>query len=622
MLSPEDDLKYIHAIIRKPQSGKTFICLKSIAKTLNMMHIILTMNTILSNDQFTDRCQEFADESSGINEAECEKIFKDKYIIFNSRNTKEKSHVKTVTSLKNEIVKNDKIIVIMCAHPKRFKNSILELLEELKDSRSFNKKIVIHIDEAHAYVEKHRKHITEWNNYEIVDHIRCYTATHLKLWKDEHSLWNNLYIIDVQEQYNIVKNDKYFGVKDAEIINFTDVDQFVDTSIPQSIIDHCTPTPPHKSWYTQETKTFANGDEYSYMCFLRSVLTHIKTNNSIQNDKFTYNFIPAYNRVVSHLGIAYEVSRAFPNALIVIFNGNKTIGHSYYYKKEYRKLPFGNEISEKIQTLRQSYPNIPIFITGFTCVSMSVTLINQNIGNFDNMIMSHEQYDNQPDILYQMCRFLFSYKHWHENNINIIKKTKIYCRHPNIIDKCIKYEQIIENIEDNLSGSLRTSQEVQGGLKPSEIKKKPKKDECIEKYATCKIKTFTIDDIESDKDTWNKIEKFYKEITGKKITTKSIPDIKDGFYICSTTGKAHVHHIETFRDDGEGKSRGVLHFWRPTSNFQLCPNTYKYIRLYIGYENLKCPTKYTVYARYLILEENEIVKNHLETKRKPKPKIK
>ena len=49
-----DDEKYLYAIIRKPQEGKTFICIKDIEQNPNHLHIIITMNTIKSTNQFLE----------------------------------------------------------------------------------------------------------------------------------------------------------------------------------------------------------------------------------------------------------------------------------------------------------------------------------------------------------------------------------------------------------------------------------------------------------------------------------------------------------------------------------------------------------------------------------------
>ena len=45
----------LRLIIRKPQSGKTYICIKDIETTPTDLHIVMTMNTIKSNKQFLGR---------------------------------------------------------------------------------------------------------------------------------------------------------------------------------------------------------------------------------------------------------------------------------------------------------------------------------------------------------------------------------------------------------------------------------------------------------------------------------------------------------------------------------------------------------------------------------------
>ena len=54
----DNDIKHLYAIIRKPQEGKTFICLKNISMNNDNIHIIVTMNTIKSNNQFFERAFE------------------------------------------------------------------------------------------------------------------------------------------------------------------------------------------------------------------------------------------------------------------------------------------------------------------------------------------------------------------------------------------------------------------------------------------------------------------------------------------------------------------------------------------------------------------------------------
>ena len=583
-----DDLKHIKAVIRKPQSGKTYVCLKSIANASDSIHIILTMNTLIATDQFKERCA---------------KDFKDKYIIHNS---KKKNDLLDVSNA----IKLGKInIVIMCAHSVRFKKSIGELLRILVDSRSFNKSIIIHIDEAHAYIEKNREIITDWNKSPIVSNIICYTGTHLKLWKKDDILWNNIYIVDISEQYEIIKNNKYFGVKNAQIINFENVTETIDMKIPAQIVEVCKAK--KINWYTKTATTFSNGDEFSYLCYVKSVLKHLCNQKLVKNNSFSYNFIPAYNRVMTHIFIRDLIKEIFDEAIVVIFNGNLSVKNKYYYKNESYDLSTDSEISKKIENIMIKYPNKPIFITGFNCLSMSVTLINENTGNFDNMIMSHEQYITHPDVLYQMCRFLFSYISWKDINIKKIKKTKIFTRYLNVINKCIEYEEKVEYIEDNLSGSVRSQDEVSGDLKP-EIKTVIKINDNIKEYAKCEIKTFTVDDEEEEKAVWERLKKFYNNFVGKKLNANKIPDKINNFYHCSTTKNKTINQKDELKRTIEAMSS--------TSNFILKSGNYKYTRLYVGYDDITKPHQYAIYLRYMTLENNEIVNEHLENKKVKVPK--
>ena len=82
----------------------------------------------------------------------------------------------------------------MCAHKKRFDYSIINLIEELIDSKKFNKQIKVHIDEAHAYIPAYRQNIIQINNLEIVERIQAYTATPFSMWNDDSPLFNKIYV--------------------------------------------------------------------------------------------------------------------------------------------------------------------------------------------------------------------------------------------------------------------------------------------------------------------------------------------------------------------------------------------------------------------------------------------
>ena len=73
-------------------------------------------------------------------------------------------------------------VVIMCAHPKRFDSSIYDILSDVSADTRLRRKIVIHIDEAHAYVPAYRRQISEMNGEEVTERIYLYSATPFSIW--------------------------------------------------------------------------------------------------------------------------------------------------------------------------------------------------------------------------------------------------------------------------------------------------------------------------------------------------------------------------------------------------------------------------------------------------------
>ena len=89
------ECKHLYAIIRKPQEGKTFICINNIKQNPKTIHIIFTMNTIKSNKQFFERAnQEFGDN----------------LIILNSEKKTDASHSNDVLDVIDNLIKDNKII--------------------------------------------------------------------------------------------------------------------------------------------------------------------------------------------------------------------------------------------------------------------------------------------------------------------------------------------------------------------------------------------------------------------------------------------------------------------------------------------------------------------------------
>ena len=431
-------MKSLNAIIRKPQEGKTFICLESVNRAPEKIHLIVTMNTIKSNLQFFQRASVKFDKNNIC-------IFNSRYVRKDER--KEYNHTDNLKDLEKYISTGIRI-VIMCAHYKRFYESILGLLPKLE---KYKKQVVIHIDEAHTYVPSYRKQVSEMNSYAFVEKLYLYSATPFKILdssRKSEELFRSLYIVDIESEFGIKRSSDYFGVKNCNIIHI-ERENRINPKIDKRLLDKWGETVKNPNWYGVDFP-FLLGNEKKFMGYINYILTHLKT--TIKQDEFSYNFIPAYVRKVTHYGIMENILKEYVKAIVIIVNGNGTKG--YYNKNGKIKeetITHNNEPSIQIENYVKG-KKCPVFVTGFHCVGMSVTLINENLGNFDNVIISHEHYRNLPDVLYQLCRFVFNYINWKRRDK--IKKTNIYCRYKRCVDICLNYERQIEIIEETMKGTI------------------------------------------------------------------------------------------------------------------------------------------------------------------------
>lgn len=593
--------KYLYAIIRKPQEGKTFICLENISINPKYYHFIITMNTIKSNLQFFNR-------------AKCK--FGSNICVFNSKETKKDQtpdflHAKDVMGIKKHLRGGSKV-VIMCAHQKRFNSCIIELLNEIEDSIAIKKQVIIHIDEAHAYVPTFRDKVVEMNNMSVTERIYMYSATPFNIWTNKHSvinkdqLFKNIFVVDVEAEFKIKISNKYFGVKSC---------QYVVEAVTYPMIDEIIPNNFIKRWGNQKQITNVNndgteywytnswpfdiGDEIKMLSFTKHTLQMLN-GKEIHNDKFSFNFVPGFVRKLTHYCIMETVLKIYCRALVIIINGDGTqlfLMNDLVLTGE--SIPSLNEPSDQIEYCIKKYPERPVFITGFHCVGMSVTFINESIGNFDNVIFSHEHYMERPDVTYQLCRFLFNYASW--KSPENIKKTKLYVRNYNIIQNCLDYEKQIDIICRDMSGSLRTMEEVVGQVKLKERKiPKERKYDSLEPYCKCNLKTISVDDEDEADEKLEKVKDYYKNFMGKDLSGKAHPkkgeNIKDTdpkydkFYHCSTTGK-----LQVFFNTSELKK--TINSWKNTSNFQLNKNTTKYARVYVAYDDIDDSSEYKWFIR-------------------------
>lgn len=609
----DDDIENkLSLVVRKPQEGKTFICISNITKDITKnIHLVLTMNTLASGMQFFGRMEESVGSS--------------RIIVFNSKKSTAGNchHAKSIVELLELVRTNNNIkVIVCCAHETRIRKSIPKLLTCAMDSISFtqeNRKFVIHIDESHKYIPENRSFVRDFNTSHIVTDIIGYSGSPDKIWVTDRNdiLFHRIHITDVQKELDIIRSPDYFGVNRCEFniyddINYDDLvsSANLNTFIPRIVFERaCMGPKNHSEWY-EARFPFDIGNEILLLSFVKQFVGEM----NIPQDSYSYNFIPAYTRKATHYQIVEILLEKFANANVIVMNGNglelyrkrPNIGTSYMVKTD---IQINQNVSEDerkkllepsyvIQKLIEPTRNCPTFITGLTCVGMSVTLINEELGNFDNVIVAHKHLSS--DKLYQLCRFLFNYMSWSEESKQRIKKTKFHSLTKIVVDTCLHYEEHVERLSNDFAGRSCTLREVDG-LEPEEPSKSElKKTELSSIKLTNQDgkmwKKFKVYD-GNDNETWERINAFYKGILGKPLNGKSKPKKdEDGFYCCSTT-----KHVDKQRNN-DIKNMEKQSWW---STFQLLPNRLNYARVFVGYDNLEDNSEYTIYVKYACLEDNE-----------------
>jgi hypothetical protein len=611
-------------IVRKPQEGKTFICITSIVRDHSKdIHIVLTMNTLASGMQFFGRMEEHVGSKNII-------VYNsDKKTAGNCHHAKNSGAVVTLLK-KNKDIK----VIVCCAHKKRFNDSLKDIFNHMTDSIQFmqlNRKFKIHIDEAHKYIPENRDNVRLFNNTEIVSKIVGYSASPDPIFSldTNDSLFNSIYICDVEKEYGIIRSTSYFGVKDCEPIiveneiTAESLESTIDDEVPEHIarLSLTEKEREHdgsiirKTWYGQRFP-FSIGDEKRYFSFLEYSMERLDL-----TEGFSYHFVPAYCRKVTHYMAADIILKYYNNANVIVINGNgiqlfrylsisgkltlkliKTNKQIIVKDEEHQKQLL--EPSFVIQELISDHPNSPTFVTGLVCVGMSVTLVNEVLGNFDSIIMLHNHYNKES--LYQLCRFLFNYAKWSPENISKIKKTKFICMHREVYDICLDYESYIEKLTVEYSGRTCALNDVR------DIEIIPPTESAIRKEALKSIegtwgwKEFEVDGDDEDdaKTQWERAEKFYKNKTGKDITKRSKPsrvETDPQFLTCSINGKKDIYTNESIRTKIKGNKT-----W--DSYFQLLSGKTRYAsRMFIGYDDINDSSKYIIYIKWATLEETEKV---------------
>jgi len=596
LLENQDCVK-IKLIIRRPQEGKTFIMISDImSDQRNSLNIIFTMNTINSNQQLYSRL--------------LQKCGPNKLLVFNSRPESVGPgclHAKGAFEALQIIMTHSISCLVVCAHSSKIRKQIPSLLRLLGGLRNFTRDVKIHIDEAHKYIPENRESVIDMHNMPIVKEITGYSASPKNIWVPYHSIFGNMYIVDVAAEMGIMTATDYFGVRDTVYVpcelSSRDLIEWADLNpaIPSKILNMVKTN--SINWLV--SSVFGLGNEVELLSFVKFTLA-AKLVNDIDPDQFSYHFIPAYTRRATHYMIAEMILEQFPTANVIVMNGQH---FGLYRTNEIVDFPKDLinvcEPSKKVEYLIRGSPDRPTFITGFTCLGMSITLINELLGNFDNVLMCHQHYSD--DISYQLCRFLFNYTSWSDETRRKIKSTRFHCLHAETRDRCLAYEVLTLNIMENLSGEMRTKEEITGQVDPNaernhrkRLNRKERQEIIEELGRSASVVWHRIPVFDgNDEERWSHIRQTYRIHHEKEIGRRVMPKKNgDGFYISSLTKQKTILSNTDIKRHKQTDKWNSLH--------DLCMQT-NYSRLFVGYDDAQDSGDYTIWMKQTTLEPTERV---------------
>ena len=613
-------------VILKPQEGKTYICINSIITDMSLdIHIVLTMNTLSAGMQFFGRMEDMIGSKN--------------IIVYNSKKETAGNcrYAKNSSDIIKLLKKHPEIkVIVCCAHKKRFSESLMEIFNYANDSILFmqqKRKFKLHIDEAHKYIHENRKFIRYFNNTEIVSKITGYTASPDPIFLTDSTdiLFYSIYLLNVEKDFGMIRSTEYFGVKDCHhliIENEITCDGIIDLykdSISDDVSNHIikfamtdkerenAELTKSKKWYNAHFP-FSVGNEKLLLCFIEHILPKLVATP----DEFSYHFIPAYCRKITHYQVAEMILKHYNNANVIVINGNgiqlfrfKLILGELTIKlmKTDKEIRVRDENHKKqllepsfvIQTLIEETCNCPTFVTGLLCVGMSITLVNETLGNFDNIVMCHHHCKKED--LYQLCRFQFNYTKWSPENKSKIKQTRFVCLMREVYDICLDYESYVETLITEYGGKHCALNDVRDIeiVEPSETIIRRTELDSIS--VECEWKRFQVDgeDPSDDQLQHSRAEQYYFRKSGKNITAKSKPKkyiMNEAFLACSISKKVDRYTVETIEKIICGNKT-----W--DSYFQLLPRKTKYAsRMLIGYNSFEDSSKYTIFIKSAILPES------------------
>jgi hypothetical protein len=414
------------------QMGKTFTTIGLInersdqdAELGRSIHLIWTMNTLLNNAQFANRLHSI-DRTYGNGSV----------VIFASKYVGPFKHVKNLRELQGLVLDNHTCprVILMCSNDIRFEDGF-DFINILNTNITNIQRAFAYYDELHKYINLNvkcrgkvekislRERIEQIDTMGIVHGIMAMTATP-DLILQKTGYWSRIQMFSL-DSFNDVN---YAGVGDMEF-------QTVDTFFPTPYI-----RPGPFDFEMHDTHTLG---------FIRHVLDahpEILSNTARL-------FIPGHVRRLGHQAIRNEIFKRYPTATVVVLNGEeKTL--EYFVDDDKKTIPLVSPSEEVCNTIarivkEKRLVDRALVITGYLCVGMGQTLIEQTLGPFTSAIFSHLSLTN--DDIYQLFgRCTARSKEW-SNYI----ATNIYCP-TKIMNRIIAMETCARNLAKEHNGGIIT----------------------------------------------------------------------------------------------------------------------------------------------------------------------
>ena len=413
------------------QMGKTFVIVNKIMESLEQdeeqgrsIHIVLTMNTLLNNKQFSNRLSEVNDKYGDGSVCVFASVYKGDYKHIKQAahilNEPEEKETKKTKATKAEW--NMPRIVIACSNTKRF-NDCFDTIYKLSEGNTAVKRVFVYFDELHKYIKNTvcniRKHIETINDLEIVSAMYAMSASPNNIWSDNKmGFWSNINILHIDNYYDT----DYIGYNDTNFICYGDNDSAYKSTKNANYAD-----------------VGFRDNEIFTMNFIKDTLKKYPDILS----KYSRVFIPANVRRITHNYLRECLFKHEPSCVIIVLNSvekniqyKNTDGDTISQPIVLKEGELGDLIANYMEA--NNISERPLVYIGFICVGMGQTLVSEKLGSFTAAIFGYDNILN--DTMYQLFgRITGRFRNWDKRkkatDVYSTKRCKNICQ---VMEECAK----------------------------------------------------------------------------------------------------------------------------------------------------------------------------------------